>query len=133
MKKVSYFAIFEKSKDGYRVYFPDLPGCTTTGDNIGHAQSMAENTLGLYLWDLEKSNLPVPDPADPSEFDIPDKSIVIPVNCFPEIVKNDYENKAIKLNVTVPYWLKQLADKEKINYSQLLQAALKEKIGIRNS
>ena len=32
-----YAAILEKSKEGYGVYFPDLPGCTSGGDTIEEA------------------------------------------------------------------------------------------------
>ena len=34
MDKVSYLSIMEKADDGYSVYFPDLPGCISTGKDL---------------------------------------------------------------------------------------------------
>ncbi len=37
-------------------------------------------------------------------------------------------NKAIRKNVTVPEWLVRLADREKVNYSEVLTQALETKL-----
>lgn len=39
-------------------------------------------------------------------------------------------NKAIRKNVTVPEWLVRLADREKINYSEVLAQALEKKLQV---
>ena len=39
MRKVTYFAVFEPSEDGgYSVYFPDLPGCVSFGEDFKAAK-----------------------------------------------------------------------------------------------
>ena len=38
-------------------------------------------------------------------------------------------NKAVKKTVTIPRWLNVLAEKEHVNYSHLLQEALKDYLG----
>ena len=45
-----------------------------------------------------------------------------------EIIKilNEIESKAVKKTLTIPYWLNELAEKNQINFSQILQNALKE-------
>ncbi|MGG3325909.1 type II toxin-antitoxin system HicB family antitoxin, partial [Bacillus velezensis] len=40
------------------------------------------------------------------------------------------ENKAVKKTLTVPKWLAEAAEKEGVNFSQLLQFALRERLGI---
>ncbi len=39
-------------------------------------------------------------------------------------------NKAIKKTLTIPKWLNDAAEAEGINFSQLLQFAIKERLGI---
>ena len=59
MEKNSYFAIFEKSDDGYSVYFPDVQGCVSWGANILEAQKKCKRSLritfvrnGTRRWDF---------------------------------------------------------------------------------
>lgn len=133
MKKITYFAVFEPSVNGtFGVYFPDLPGCISLGDNFENAQVMAVEALGLHLWGIEKDGEPIPVPTSPPFLDIPEGSVVAPVTVFPEIVKNEMDNKAVKTNITLPSWLKELAEKQQVNFSQVMQSALKEYLGISN-
>jgi predicted RNase H-like HicB family nuclease len=132
MRKLTYFAVFESSANGsYGVYFPNLPGCISLGDDFQHAQTMATEALGLHIWGMEKDNEVIPNPTFPPFKDIPEGSIVVPITIFPEVVKHEIENKSEKTNVTLPTWLKKLAEKEGINFSQLLQVAIKEYLGIK--
>ena len=39
-------------------------------------------------------------------------------------------NKSVSKNVTLPSWLNQLAMESKINFSNTLQEALREKLGV---
>ena len=39
-------------------------------------------------------------------------------------------NKAVKKNCTIPFWLNEAAEKEDINYSKVLQEALMQKLGM---
>ena len=131
MKKVTYLAIMEPAGGGsYGVYFPDLPGCSSMGDNFEHANRMAEEALGLHLWSMERDGDPIPAPTAPPFEDTPAGAIIAAVTVFPEIVKNEMDNRATKTNVTIPAWLKNLAERENINFSQVLQTALKERLQV---
>ena len=41
-----------------------------------------------------------------------------------------HNNKSIKKTLTIPVWLNTISEKNNINFSQVLQEALKEKLGI---
>ena len=41
-----------------------------------------------------------------------------------------HSNKAVKKTLTIPEWLNVLAENESINFSQVLQEALKERLVI---
>lgn len=58
-----YAAILEKSKEGYGVYFPDLPGCTSGGDTIEEAMKDAKEALLLHLYGMEQDGDEIPDPS----------------------------------------------------------------------
>lgn len=133
MRRLTYFAVFEPSTDGtFGVYFPDLPGCISMGDNFEHARSMAEEALGLHLWGMEKEGDSIPDPSQPPYADMLNGAIIVPVTVFPEVVKNEMDNRAVRTNITLPAWLKELAESNGVNFSQITQTALKEYLGIED-
>lgn len=49
-----------------------------------------------------------------------------------DLVRDEMANKSISKNVTVPRWLNEAAEHAHINFSQLLQQAIKDRLGIRD-
>lgn len=134
MRKATYFAVFEPSADGsYGVYFPDVLGCISGGDNLEHAHKMAAEALGLHLYSLEKDGeqLPAPSGTLQVEAETTEGYLVSPVTVYPDIVKNELDNKAVKTNVTLPAWLKELAEEKGVNYSKVFTAALMDYLDIK--
>ena len=41
-----------------------------------------------------------------------------------------YSNKAVKKTLTIPNWLNAIAEKNKINFSQILQKAIRQELNI---
>lgn len=63
--KYAYPAIFTKEESGvYSVYFPDLEGCYTCGDNLADALMMAEDVLAFTLYGYEKESKFIPAPSE---------------------------------------------------------------------
>lgn len=57
-KVLLYDTVFEKEKDGgYSVWVPDLPGCTSQGDNLGEAIKNIKEAIELHLEDANKDEL----------------------------------------------------------------------------
>lgn len=129
MRKVTYFAVFEPAgSGGYSVYFPDLPGCVGYGEDYETAYKDAAEALGLHLYGMEKYGDPIP-PASKDFKVYPETAsgyFVSPIGIFPELVKDELDNKAVKTNITLPQWLKDWAVSDGINLSQALQTTLKE-------
>jgi predicted RNase H-like HicB family nuclease len=130
MRKLTYLAVFEvDEKPGISVYFPDVPGCVSCGDNFDHALKMAKEALSLHIYSLEKGKEPLPERTDK----IPETGagdMVVPVSVYPDSVKDEMNNRREKTTVTIPHWLKEAAEAEGLNYSRLLETALKETLGI---
>jgi len=127
MRKLTYYAVFEPSSDGsYGVYWPDLPGCTSYGKDLPHAEHMAAEALGLHIHSMEQDGDALPHITLPPFDEMPEGGIVMPIIVFPDIVNNELDNRAVKTNITLPSWLKDWAGTQGINLSQTLQTTLRQ-------
>jgi antitoxin HicB len=132
MPKVLYPAIFTKEGNGYTVCFPDVSVCTTQGDSIADAYEMALDCLALCLYDLEAEKKPVPAPSDIRNLETHgEDSFVTYVMADTTVYRRKYGHRAVKKTLTIPEWLNEIAEEQSVNYSQILQAALKEKLGVK--
>ena len=119
-----YPAIFLKEETGYSVSFPDLDGCLTEGDTLEEAVEMAQEALGLYLVSLEERSISFPVPSDIYLIEYSEKEFVSLVTT--QIDNYRRKNKAIKKTLTIPQWMNDEAELRHINFSSVLQKALKE-------
>ena len=129
-KLTVYPAIFTKYNDDgeyYVVEFIDLEGCITEGENIQEAFYMAQDAMGLYL--DEETNFPEPT-TDISKIDLKENQFISFVNIDIDEYRKKFNNQAVKKTLSIPMWLNVLSEKNNINFSQVLQEALKEKLGI---
>lgn len=57
-----YIALIEDAgpKLAVGVWFPDLPGCVSAGDDVDEALRNAPEALALYLEDIEHEGKPLP-------------------------------------------------------------------------
>ena len=133
MEKITYFAIFEPTKTGYSVYFPDIAGVCTIGKTIEEATENAKEALGLHLWGMEKDGETLPIATVPpfEDEEMENGAFIVQITVFLDMVRNEMDNKAVKKTLTLPYWLNEAAEREKINFSQVLQSALKEVLEIK--
>ncbi|MDD4125936.1 MAG: type II toxin-antitoxin system HicB family antitoxin [Eubacteriales bacterium] len=134
MNKISYLAVFEPCGNGYSVYFPDLPGCVSYGDSFEEALNEAKDALGLHLYGMKKDGDKIPTPSKKPKIDPETSSgyLVSMVTVFPDIVANELDNRRVKTNVTLPAWLKEVAEQQGVNYSKLLETSLLDYISNGN-
>lgn len=127
--KIYYPAIFIPDRDGVTVEFPDLPGCVTQGDTLEEAFEMAEDAAaGWILSTIEDGeNVPRPSPVGAVTTDEGFVNIV-PLDI--EEYAKQYSTKAIKKTLTIPEWLNTLAERAGVNFSGVLQTALKKQLGL---
>ncbi|WP_087064251.1 type II toxin-antitoxin system HicB family antitoxin [Intestinibacillus massiliensis] len=133
MRKCTYLAVFEPDGNGgYGVFFPDLPGCVTLGADLEQAQEGAAEALGLHIYGMEKDGDPLPAPSKAPAID-PDVTpgyLVSPVTVFPDLVKDELDNRRVKTNITIPAWLKEAAEAKGANFSRVLETALRDYLGL---
>ena len=132
-KKYVFPAIFDYSEPpGISISFPDFPGCFSEADDNEQGISMARDALGGRLYILDRDGESIPEPSDPVKLIAtlqPMQTItLIDVNMhvFSEMVKSRSVNKMC----TIPEWLLDEGREAGINFSQALQDAVMEKLGI---
>lgn len=134
MAKYIYPAIFDPNENnGFTITFPDLPGCITEGDDLDEALLMAAEAMALHLYGLERDGDDIPHPSAPADVSLEDSdpgAFVSLVQARTEPIRNELQNRAVKKTLTVPQWLNDEAEAAGLNFSQTLQYALKEQLGI---
>lgn len=130
MAKYVYPAIFTAEDSGYSVIFPDLEGCYTCGDDLKDAIEMAEDVLAFTLYHYESKGLEIPEPSAMSSIEVKDNEFVNCVLADTLSYQKMHNNKAVKKTLSIPEWLNELATAENLNFSQVLQNALKEQLHV---
>lgn len=126
-----YPAIFTpEDSGGYSVVFPDLEGCYTCGDSLADSLEMAQDALALVLYGYEKDGHAIPAPSDRKDIRLQDNEFINYVSCDTMSYRKKYNNKAVKKTLSIPEWLNEEATAVGINFSQVLQDALKQQLHI---
>ena len=132
MYKISYPAVFHEDGNSYFVEFPDLQGCLSSGDTIELAYENAKEALGMYLdkdKDVYERIINKPSSIKDICLQNPDSVVMLVEYDSIEYAKK-YKTKAIKKTLSIPEWLNDLATKENVNFSNVLQEALVKKLHI---
>ena len=129
---VTYPAIFSFDADGISVSFPDLPGCLSCANNSAEAVYMARDALSLRLWSDECDKIPFPVPSDPIKLKegLQPEEIVELIDVDMGAVRAKHSGRSANKMVTMPEWLLNAGKEANINFSQLIQDALMEKLGV---
>ena len=128
MAKYAYPAVFSPEGDSYSVSFPDLEGCYTCGDDLTDAVSMAADALALMLWDMEEDGRTIPAPSHPDELTLSEGEFFSYIFADTTEYRKKNDTKAVKRTVSLPRWLDVAATAQSVNFSQVLQNALKEQL-----
>lgn len=129
VKSYTFTAVFTKEADGgYSVRFPQLAGCFTQGDTYEEARAMAADAMSLHLYGMEQDGEAVPAPQ--LQVALAEGELAVPITAWMTPFRDEMENRAIKKNLTIPAWLNDAAEARQVNYSQILQAALKDYLGV---
>lgn len=129
MNRLFYPALFHKAEEGgFWISFPDIPECLTEGDNMDDAYNMAVDALGLCLADMEKNNIPFPAPSPVDKITVDADALLVVIEFDMLAYKKRTSSKSVKKTLTIPAWLNEQAIQLNINFSQVLQDALIEKV-----
>lgn len=109
--------------------FPDIPECMTQGDDMQQAYEMATEALGLSLTTMEEEGEGLPKGSAPDEIDVEDGFLVVVEFDMAEY-RRKHCSRAVKKTLSIPEWLNEAAMRQNINFSQVLQEALIQKVNM---
>ena len=125
-------AIFRVDDDGIAIFFPDPPGCLPCADTMEHAFSNAREALQLHLYGMEEDGEEIPAPSPIANIALGEHDTLAMIEAWMPPFREKMSNKAVNKTVTIPRWLDLLARREKVNYSHVLQKALKKYLGVQD-
>ena len=126
----SFPAFFYFDPDGISIEFPDLPGCLPCAHDQDEAFRNAKEALGLHLYGMEQDHDEIPAATPISELRPDEGGVIVMVEVFMPAVRERLNNRSVNRTVTLPAWLNAAALERNINFSQVLQDALKNQMGL---
>jgi predicted RNase H-like HicB family nuclease len=130
MKRDTYIfpAIFDYADDGISIEFPDLPGCLSCANTDEEALYMAKDAMRGWILVSEDLDEDIPEPTPLKDIVIEMNQRAVLIDVCLAIYREAHKNRAVKKTLTIPAWLNEVAEKEQINFSFVLQNALKEQL-----
>ncbi len=129
MAQYVYPAVFHPNHDGsYTVIVPSLPGCITEGKCLSDAIFMAEDAIAMWLWDAENTKTPIPSPGVQPQAEAPEFVNFIAADT--DEYRRKHDTRAVRKTLSIPSWLNAQAEQAGVNFSQVLQDGLKQRLGV---
>lgn len=132
MKKLVYPAILYpfEAGEGFTVEVPDLPGCISQGNSLAEAIEMGIDAASGWLLDELEDGNELPKASTIETIIHEDGGFVQYLVLDMDTYTEKHGNKAVRKNLTIPSWLNTLAEKQNINFSEVLKDALADKLHI---
>ena len=129
MKQVYPVILHPDPEGGYTVFIPDLD-IGTQGENVAECIDMARDAIGLWGISEQDQGRTVPSPSGLTPCH-EENEIVTLVDIDFDAYRRAQDLRAVRKNVTIPSYLNDLADRAGINFSQVLQEGLKQRLGVQ--
>lgn len=131
-----YPAIFDYSEPpGPSISFPDFPGLLSEADDNVEALYMARDALSGRIYILERENIPLPEPSDIVKLSgsLADNQAVTLIDVNMRLYRlRQTAHSTVNTMCTMPEWLRDEAKSQGINFSQTLQNAVMENLGLKH-
>ena len=124
-------AVFDYAEDGISIEFPDLPGCLPCADTVDEAVKNAKEALMLHLYGMEQDNEEIPEATAVNEIKVESNQAIILVDVFMPPFREKQKTRFVKKTLSIPSWLNAEAEHCGINFSAVLQEALKQQLQLR--
>lgn len=126
MDRVLYPCKIRKEDGVYYVEFVDFPECFTDGESPEEVLTNARDVLEGIIFSYIKNGKPLPSPS----FFEKGFTDVTYIDAWVGMVRDRVNNQAVRKTLTIPKWLNDIAEKNAVNFSAVLQTGLKEYLNI---
>lgn len=131
MKKTYiYPAVFHYADDGISISFPDLPGCLPCAHDDEEAMKNASEAMGLHMYGIEEDGDPIPKASSIQNIETDKDEVLVLVEAFMPAIRAKVKRSFVKKTLSIPSDLNAQAERAGINFSQTLQKALQEELGV---
>jgi predicted RNase H-like HicB family nuclease len=128
--KAAFPIVLKKGMKHVIVYVPDF-NINTQGRDEADAMEMARDAIGLMGIDMEDDGEMIPAPSILAAVQKSNKAdVVILVDVDFADYRRKHDMRSVRKNCTIPSWLNYEAENAGINFSALLQTAIKEELRI---
>lgn len=128
--KYVYPAILTQEDDGIIVSFPDVEGARTDGATMEEALENADDVLNLMLLTMEEKHMNIKPPTPIASLDVPKGSTVALVRADTLAYSKKVDTRAVRKSVSIPAWMDTLAREHNLNFSNVLQNAIRRELNI---
>lgn len=127
----SFTVVFKQVKEdlSWIVSCPDIRPFVAKGQTFQEASYNAKKAFGITLFTMELERVEIPEPTSPENME--PEGLFMQMEVYMPLYRKAIQNKSIKKTLTIPEWLNEAALREDINFSQVLQDALKEQLNIK--
>ena len=123
MSKVTYLARVVKANKGwYAVDFPDLPGTHAQCKKLSEVQKEAEDSLCSFLLAAKSVGEEVAEPS--ASLSLNDGEMAVIITADLDSYQRRYDNTPVRKTVSLPRWMADGAERERISLSKTLQEGL---------
>lgn len=128
MKK-AYPIVLTQGKEYIVVFVPDF-NINTQGKSIPDALEMARDAIGIMGIDMEDDGEALPEPSELADVQAAAETgeLVSLVDVDFDEYRRRNDMRAVKKNCTIPSWLAAEAERAGVNFSAVLQSALKQEL-----
>lgn len=130
--KRAYPIIMTQGKEHIVVFVPDF-NINTQGTDVPNAIEMARDTIGLMGIDMQDDGEALPKAS--SYMEIQAEALPGGIVSLVDVDFAEYRRKndlrTVRKNCTIPSWLNFEAERAGLNFSAILQAALKSELSIK--
>lgn len=127
--KNSYPILLIPEEKGFTVFIPDF-NINTQGDDLTEAIEMARDAIGIMGIDMQDDGKVIPSASTATDIKHSNGEIVSLVDVDFAEYRRKNDLRTVKKNCTIPSWLNFEAEKAGVNFSAILQNALKNELHI---
>ena len=128
MKK-AYPIVVTQDDEFFVVFVPDFE-LNTQGESIAEAMEMARDVIGMAGCYKQDEGQTIPEPSNLDDVKTDGASLITLVDVDFKEYRRKHDNRTVRKNLTIPSWLNEEAEEADLNFSAVLQKALKNELRI---
>jgi len=127
--KNAYPITIQRDGDLFVVFVPDFE-INTQGETIPEAMEMARDAIGMCGCYMQDKGQQIPQPSRMEDVKTENNDLVTLVDVNFQEYRRKHDNRTVRKNLTIPSWLNEEAEAADLNFSAVLQDALKKELHI---